>query len=96
LIEKLIHGPIEDFVDFYFSDYDIPAEFSPPRIRPAVASAINADRRWRVEHAKQVAQNNFGYLASWFQKFSFFGKRETAIDVETAFVEFSSGSAFRT
>jgi len=90
LAEKLVHEPVENFVDFYAGDYD-----SPPKIKRAVAAVIAANPVLRAELAVKVARSGYSNLVGWFQVFSSFCAREVVVEVEHAFLEFSKEPAFQ-
>jgi len=90
LAEKLVHEPVENFVDFYAGDFD-----SPPKIKQGVAACIAANPILRAELAAKVARSGYRNLVGWFQVFSHFCPHEIAVQVELAFLEFEHEPAFQ-
>ena len=90
LAEKLVRGSVDDFVDFYYGDYD-----SPPHIKREVGALICANRILRGELAAKVVRSGADDLAGWFSVFSFWCSHEMMVEVEREFLKFEKEQSFQ-
>jgi hypothetical protein len=79
LAEKIVEGSINEFCDFFYTNYD-----SPPNIKKCVATLLSTNKNLRANLAFKVARSGFYDILGWFGVFSFFCDRQIVLEVENS------------